>query len=83
MILIANFISLIPLPFLFCLNKSYFDPEIKECDVNINQKISHNENNFHVRIENTRDENGRYQNNILEKKHENVAEDTRGIEITN
>lgn len=83
LILVANFISLIPLPFLFCLNKSYFDPEIKEFDVNIHQKISHNENNFHVRLENARDENGKYHNNILENKHENVLDDTRGIEITN
>ncbi len=88
LILIANFVSLIPLPFLFCLNKSYFDPQIKESNVEvgveINEKIGHMEvdNNFHV-VDNTREGDG-YNININQSQNKNnTHKDPREVELSN
>jgi MFS family permease len=83
LILIANFISLLPLPFLFCLNKSYFDPQVKECNVQIKENLNQINNNFHVRIENMTEQYSNSPSNSDEIKREDVLDGTGGLEIEN
>ena len=76
LIIIANFVSLLPLPFLFCLNKSYFDPQVKHAEDKIGSDLI--EPN-HVCLQNS----GEYERDDKREITVNVIDGTRSIEIKN